>query len=163
MTTDRALAAQMPSTALSRDLSSRPALADEQIAATVARLMAHYWTEAMPTSLRRALAEDWLADLREFGPAIVASACTEWRRRPGGRRPTPGDIRAICIELQRAQETRAALSDRPHQITDDEARDRAEAFARKAGFPSLAAFQLAGHSLTVSLGCGKVLRFPAGE
>lgn len=55
----------------------------------------------MPVAMREAQAQDWLTDLREFDPVVVAAACTRWRRRPGGRRPTPGDIRAACIEEQR--------------------------------------------------------------
>jgi hypothetical protein len=66
----------------------------------IARLLVHYWTENMPASMREAQAQDWLDDLREFGAEVVAEACRRWRRQPGGRRPTPGDIRALCIEEQ---------------------------------------------------------------
>lgn len=52
----------------------------------------------MPASMREAQAQDWLEDLREFGAEVVEAACREWRRKPGGRRPTPGDIRALCID-----------------------------------------------------------------
>lgn len=59
--------------------------------------MGHYWAADTPVEIRRELALDWMDDLREFGPEIVSIACGEWRRQPGGRRPTPGDIRTICI------------------------------------------------------------------
>lgn len=65
--------------------------------------MSHYWTGSENEAIRREQALDWLEDLREFGPAIVAEACTRWRRQPGGRRPTPGDIRTFCIEERRDQ------------------------------------------------------------
>lgn len=43
--------------------------------------------------------EDWISDLREFSPPIVARACDEWRQTHT-RRPVPADIRGICIALQ---------------------------------------------------------------
>lgn len=71
------------------------------ISEMVSRLLSHFWTGADTASARQAQIEDWIADLIEFGPAIVNEACTQWRRQPGGRRPTPGDIRVRCIEAQR--------------------------------------------------------------
>lgn len=39
--------------------------------------------------------------MAEYPPRVVEGACQRWRRQPGGRRPTPGDIRQMCIEEQR--------------------------------------------------------------
>jgi hypothetical protein len=81
-----------------------------EIAALVTRLLAHYWTATEPAAVRQAQIEDWLDDLGEFAPPAVADACREWRRAPGGRRPTPGDIRRLCIESRQAQQERLLLA-----------------------------------------------------
>jgi hypothetical protein len=78
---------------------SSPA-AVREIAAIVSKLLSHFWTADDPAATRQAQISDWIADLEEFSLEIVAKACAEWRRRPGARRPLPGDIRAICIELR---------------------------------------------------------------
>lgn len=84
---------------------------DRQVAATIARLLLHYWAPGeLSDEARRAMAADWLEDLSEFGPEIVANACREWRRRPINRRPLPGEIRAICIEQQTKAQERIALA-----------------------------------------------------
>ena len=71
---------------------------ETKTAGHIARLMAHYWAANENPKLRAALASDWLEDLAEFHEAIIAEACRDWRQQPGGRRPTPGDIRALCLE-----------------------------------------------------------------
>lgn len=48
--------------------------------------------------MREAQAQDWLADLGEFDPKIVAEACARWRRANPDKRPGPGHIRLFCIE-----------------------------------------------------------------
>jgi len=83
------------------------------ISSLIARLMNHYWTGDDPPEIRRAQAEDWIDDLVELGPDIVAFACGEWRRTKS-KRPTPAEIRIIAIAEQRE---RAAHSDAP-QISD---------------------------------------------
>ena len=52
--------------------------------------------------MRQAQIEDWLEDLIEFGPADVAEACREWRQdtTQATRRPTPTDIRRLCVKRQ---------------------------------------------------------------
>jgi hypothetical protein len=70
--------------------------------------MFHYWVADETPAVRTLQLEDWLEDLVEFGPAIVAEACREWRHKPGGRRPTPGDIRTLCIETQRSRHEASA-------------------------------------------------------
>lgn len=62
--------------------------------------MGHYWAADTPIEIRRELARDWLEDLGEFGPEIVGVACREWRQNHN-RRPTPADIRLLCIAEQR--------------------------------------------------------------
>lgn len=46
------------------------------------------------------MAQDWIDDLREFGPDAVAMACGEWRRTQT-KRPMPADIRLLAIQAQR--------------------------------------------------------------
>jgi hypothetical protein len=48
---------------------------------------------------RREQVIDWIDDLVEFGPTAVADACREWRR-DFDRRPTPANIRRLCIAAQ---------------------------------------------------------------
>jgi hypothetical protein len=62
-------------------------------------MLGHYWTANEPEEARRAQIEDWFEDVAEFGPGIVAEACGAWRRSES-RRPTPADIRALCIREQ---------------------------------------------------------------
>jgi len=71
-----------------------------EVAAIIARLMLHFPGVQVSDAARHAMAADWLEDLAEFGPAIVGEACKQWRQKPGARRPTSGDIRAICVELR---------------------------------------------------------------
>lgn len=68
-----------------------------EIAGLVSSLLNHYWTADDLVASRKQQIRDWLEDLIEFPVAVVAKACREWRQQPGGRRPTPGDIRALCI------------------------------------------------------------------
>lgn len=75
----------------------------------IGRLLAHYWASDEPPALRRVIADDWLDDLREFNPLIVALACREWRRTQT-RRPTPADVRALCIAEERERAERTALA-----------------------------------------------------
>lgn len=94
--------------------------------------------------MRRTIAEDWLADLAEFPAEIVAVACREWRQQPGARRPLPGDIRTLCIALDRERHEKRAIRDAraerwPQWLAElwgpepDGPRLRAEAMAREPG------------------------------
>lgn len=89
--------------------------------------MAHYWLAAEQEPARRAQLEDWVEDLADFGPAIVADACREWRRTQPDRRPGPGHIRALCLAAQREQRERAH-----HRALASP--DAMDAYARSVGF-----------------------------
>jgi hypothetical protein len=89
-------------------INSTASTANREIAATISRLLAHFWTADDPPAVRQAQIEDWLEDLREFGPAIVVDACREWRRTKT-RRPAPSEIRLMCIAAQRELAERLAL------------------------------------------------------
>jgi hypothetical protein len=86
--------------------------------------MFHYWQADEPPAVRALQLEDWLEDLAEFGPAIVADACRQWRRKPNSRRPLPGDIRALCLNEERERQERGAIT----QAID------MDAYARSVGF-----------------------------
>lgn len=100
----------------------------------------------MSPELRTLQSRDWLDDLGEFPAAIVAEACTEWRQRPGGRRPTPGDIRTICVESRtRKEELRRPALPPPqrdivagdfHERRYREAAEAREAAAKANGYES---------------------------
>jgi hypothetical protein len=72
-----------------------------RIGTLITRLMSHYWTANDSPEARQMQIEDWVTDLREFGAQAVGDACDRWRRQPGGRRPTPGDIRTYCLDAKR--------------------------------------------------------------
>jgi hypothetical protein len=79
------------------------------------------------------MARDWVRDLGEFDPAIVEEACTRWRRTEA-RRPTPADIRRLCLdEAADCAPVHAAPLDRPGW----------DAYARSVGFESAAERSLA--------------------
>jgi hypothetical protein len=119
--------------------------------------LSHYWTADDPAEVRQAQLKDWVDDLLEFGPEIVEEACTRWRRQPGGRRPTPGDIRAYCVEEQqdRARVGDALEAAREHKARHaaaESARGRAmqhegrsilNAYAQRNGYPDIDAYALA--------------------
>jgi len=92
--------------------------------------------------------------LAEFPALIVADACTEWRHQPGGRRPTPGDIRTICVEIrQRREELRQPALPAPasridpgfHERRYREAAESRERDAQEKGFDSFA------HAMAIGL------------
>jgi hypothetical protein len=71
--------------------------AAREVAALVTKLLGHYWTSQEHAAARQAQIEDWIDDLAEFGPSVVETACTEWRRAEH-RRPLPSEIRKLCAE-----------------------------------------------------------------
>lgn len=74
--------------------------------------MAHYWTADESATVRREQTDDWIEDLAEFPAAVVVAACREWRRTQS-RRPTPADIRLLCVTERQAQrEHQLAIADR---------------------------------------------------
>lgn len=102
--------------------------AAREVAALVTKLLGHYWTGQEHAAARQAQIEDWIDDLAEFGPAVVETACTEWRRGEH-RRPLPSDIRALCVEERDARAWRATRALPPpvpmltqRQIDEAEAR-----------------------------------------
>jgi hypothetical protein len=131
-----------------------------EVSGRVSRLLSHYWTAADPQASRKLQIEDWIEDLIEFNLDVIDEALRDWRRQPGGRRPTPGDIRALCVQEQRRQRERYDAARRPpsprQQLAEQRAKDnegrRAEAaerlnqWARTQGFESWDAYLDSGGS-----------------
>jgi hypothetical protein len=109
----------------------------------VAKLLSHYWTAADPAEVRQAQLKDWVDDLLEFGPEIAEEACTRWRRQPGGRRPTPGDIRTLAIEEQQDRQARDALP----AAEDKQRREEAEKVRKQHAEAKNREMQLEGLSM----------------
>lgn len=97
-----------------------------------------------------------MEDLIEFPIDIIVEACRQWRRKPGGRRPTPGDIRAICIE-ERA--LRTPLLEHRSALTEDEIMAAANTWAKSHKFASIEDFQRRGGTVNVSVGNGSFRTF----
>lgn len=94
---------------------------DRQVAGVIARLLLHYYSPGdLSEAARKAMAQDWVEDLAEFGAAVVADACQEWRRSQH-RRPVPSELRKLCSEMRRVNQDRRALA-APHGGSDDYAR-----------------------------------------
>jgi len=142
---------------------SRPSSSETElmkIGALVSRLMSHYWTADDSEDSRRMQLEDWVGDLREFGSAIVGDACDRWRRLPGGKRPTPGDIRAFAIEergsgrlsivetqdVVEARRRRDAERARRDQEMAEKGRAISDGWARDRGYSDFDAYLAAGGS-----------------
>lgn len=62
--------------------------------------------------MRRAQAEDWIADLAEYSAGAVREGCARWRRSET-RRPTIAELRPIIAEEQGRLDARRALPAAP--------------------------------------------------
>jgi hypothetical protein len=107
------------------------------IASLISRLMSHYWTADDHPEIRRAQAEDWIADLIEFSPAVVEEACAEWRRNQTNR-PTIADIRKLCFASVWEERERPCL---PPPQSNLDAQRIADEWAIKRGYMSIEHFQ----------------------
>lgn len=80
------------------------------VAGIIARLLLHYYSPGdLSEAARKAMAQDWVEDLVEFGPTAVSQGCREWRQTQS-KRPTPADIRRLCIESQNRRRENAVRS-----------------------------------------------------
>lgn len=123
------------------------------VAALIARLLLHYWTpQDLSDGARAAMAQDWLDDLREFGPEIVSEACGRWRRGES-RRPTIADIRQFALEAREERREPAVMMlpapERDRRMAERarreaemaaEGRELTNAWARAAGYESFDAY-----------------------
>lgn len=61
-------------------------------------MLGQYFVPDMPFELQALLLADWVDSLNEFPSWAVKAACDRWRDTER-RKPTPADIRAICVDL----------------------------------------------------------------
>lgn len=100
---------------------------------------------------------DWLADLEVFPASVVALAVTDWRRN-NSRRPTPADIRGLCVLTTAPKRAPPQLTG-PHQDAPEqrinfdieqrhrqwaEAEASREAWAKECGYANFAEGMAAG-------------------
>jgi hypothetical protein len=114
-----------------------------ELAVIVSALMHFYARTDLDPEIRRAQFEMfWLPELGEFDAAIVRQACAEWQRRPMKEAPTPGQLRAICAELQASAEWRRERAlPKPTVMSEAEIIEAADAWAQARGFESISAMQ----------------------
>lgn len=66
------------------------------IAGRVQVLLSHYYQPDNPIEVKEAALDDWVSSLIMFPQGAIDKACETYIRNQPRRRPTPGDIRAIC-------------------------------------------------------------------
>lgn len=68
------------------------AASPSQIMTELARLQAHYPDQGRPESLSDERWRDFVSDLSDLPPDVLAAACAGWRRSPARFMPTPGQL-----------------------------------------------------------------------
>lgn len=139
-------------------MPARPSERREK-AALISRLLSHFWTADDPQAARQAQIEDWLEDLAEFSPEVVAEACRDWRRW-NEKRPTIAGILALC----RSAVERSRLRGSRHPVlTWEEARALAERWVVGHGYDNLEDFLDHGQSVSLKIGRGEWAKFGPRE
>lgn len=90
-----------------------------KIAGHIARLMSHFWVANEDQRVRAAQAQDWLDDMAEFHEAVVAMACRDWRQVET-RRPSPAELRKLCLEMTIVPEEEKPIETSPHAFPSRE-------------------------------------------
>lgn len=83
-------------------------------------LLSHYFQPDNPVEVQQAALKDWVAALAPFPQATIERACERYLRNQPRRRPTPGDIRAICEARQETKADSAAPRGDRAKLTYDE-------------------------------------------
>ena len=78
------------------------------IAGRVMVLLSHYFQPDNPVEVQQAALADWVSALAPFPQHVIERACERYLRNQPRRRPTPGDIRAICEARQETKSDSAA-------------------------------------------------------
>lgn len=86
---------------LSRYRSHLEPASREDVLKQVMVLLAHYFVPGMSVELQSAVAADWAEDIGDFPAWAITVACRDWRWKDENRKPTPGQIRALCWEQVR--------------------------------------------------------------
>lgn len=111
------------------------------IAEIITRLLNHFGATNEHPAVRKAMAEDWLEDLREFTQGQVEWAAREWRRTQT-MRPSIAEIRRLATEAQQRDLKARALPAPAIErgLWQDEAQrqaaldDQAERYRRAAAY-----------------------------
>lgn len=69
------------------------------IGGRVFTLLSHYWRENDPVELTAAIGADWADVLEGLPHDIIQLACIQYERAEPRRKPTPGTIYQIAIQL----------------------------------------------------------------
>ena len=90
------------------------------IAGRVMVLLSHYFQPDNPVEVQQAALKDWVAALAPYPQHVIERACERYLRNQPRRRPTPGDIRAICEARQETKSDSAAPQGDRSKLTYDE-------------------------------------------
>lgn len=90
---------------------------------------------AEPEEVRTLQSLDWLEALGDFPAALVAESCGIWMRAEPNKRPTPGHIRALCVEAMPKRQPKPTGAPQIEQVqhSPDTVRDNWKSLP----FPSL--------------------------
>lgn len=103
----------------------------EWIGGAVTTLLSHYWQDRKDELVAEAALADWMDDLEAFPRGVISSAIGTWRRSEH-RRPTPADIRSMCIRGM--PKPRPVPLAPPKRERTEEERAAVAAMLRAAGF-----------------------------
>jgi hypothetical protein len=113
----------------------------EWIAGAVATLLGFYWQANDDPRLVAAQGALWCDDLETFPRPVIELALNSWRRNQT-RRPSPGDIIALCRKYM-PRPTAVAQLEPPERRTSPEERERIQAIVAE-NFPELRRMSKAG-------------------
>ena len=87
-----------------RKSASMPSLPEraahrEWIGGRAITLLSHYWRDDDPVELTAAIGQDWADVLEGLPQEVIQRACIAYQRQEPRRKPTPGAIYQIAIEL----------------------------------------------------------------
>ena len=71
----------------------------EWIGGRAITLLSHYWRDDDPVELTAAIGQDWADVLEGLPQEVIQRACIAYQRQEPRRKPTPGAIYQLAIEL----------------------------------------------------------------
>jgi hypothetical protein len=100
-----------------------------------ATLLAHYWREDDDPALLAAMGKDWADVLEGLPQEIIQRACIQYQRDEPRRKPTPGAVYEIAMQLMpRPKQVRIDHTTPMRDPADVVTPEKAEAILREAGF-----------------------------
>ena len=119
---------------------SAPSLAERTehrtwIKGRAATLLAHYWREDDDPALLAAMGKDWADVLEGLPQEIIQRACIQYQRDEPRRKPTPGAVYEIAMQLMpRPKQVRIDHTTPMRDPADVVTPEKAEAILREVGF-----------------------------